>query len=220
MTNSTIDLAALQDVTICAVTKKHTIAEIENLLKQMPEIKDIAENRYPNCREKFDHFVSPRFGLRKHFIGPLQSNKIFRIVACCDVIQSVETFEHLLKIHECAKKLNKNIKFLLQVNISGDSAKHGIKPEEVRPFIEKYLEAKEYTLGNVRLTGLMTIGEQADPADRYKYFCDLKTLFDQINKQYFPARPLETLSMGMSDDYKEAIRAGATMVRIGTALFG
>lgn len=245
MTNKIPDPALLERVTICAVTKKHTIPEIEDLLKRMPQIKDIGENRYPNCKEKFEHFK----GLRKHFIGPLQTNKIFRIVACCDVIQSVENFEHLLKINECAKKLNKNIKFLLQVNISGDPAKHGIKAEEVNGFVEKYLEAKyapvhethevktpespslspDYSssaqlssplLSNVRLMGLMTIGEQSEITERYEYFGRLKALFDELNSQYFRDHNLEILSMGMSEDYEEAIRAGATMVRLGTVLFG
>lgn len=246
MTNSpALDFEALSDVTICAVTKKNTIAEIEDLLKRMPQIRDIGENRYPNCKEKFEHFK----GLRKHFIGPLQSNKIFRIVSCCDVIQSVENFDQLLKINESAKKLHKNIKFLLQINISGDPAKHGIRTEEVRNFVKKYLDSKylpvhdpstasvdvsstispDYTiaapvspplLSNVRLMGLMTIGEQAEVADRFLYFSKLKELFDDLNLTAFRDHPLAVLSMGMSDDYHEAIRAGATMVRMGTILFG
>ena len=191
-------------ITILAVTKYSTIQEVEDLLKANPQIKDIGENRYPEFKEKFQHFKN----LKKHFIGPIQSNKIKAIVQYSDVIQSVDNLKHLQKINLHAKEQKKTIDFMFQVNISNDANKSGIKAEELMKTIQEFQELK---LKNVKLIGLMTIGKKASPEERLAYYQELKQLFDQTG--------LKELSMGMSDDYKEAIEAGSTMLRLGRILF-
>lgn len=199
-------------INICAVTKGHSIKETEAMLKKHPEIRIIAENRWPDCEEKFKHFSQ----IEKHFIGPLQSNKVRKVLPLIDVIQSVDSIKLMDKLNVVATELNKTIRFCIQVNISDDTSKQGIKPEQLDEIIEHYL-SKKYA--NVVLIGLMTIGAQIEVRQRARYFAELKKLFDQINKKYFTASPLPTLSMGMSDDYETAIQEGATMVRIGRLLY-
>ncbi len=189
-----------QHVKICAVTKGRTIEEVKSLLEDCPQISIIAENRWPDCKEKFQEF-----SLEKHFIGHLQSNKLNKILPLVDVIQSVDSFELLQKI---SQKTQNPIGFTFQVNISRDPSKQGINPEDLRSIIDKSKD-----LPNVKLLGLMTIGAQNK---QEKYFTEFKTLFDQINSEYFK---MPILSMGTSADYKIAIKCGATMVRIGSCLF-
>ena len=214
-------------VKICAVTKGHSIQEVEKLLKKYPEIKIIAENRWPDCQEKFEHFGNTKMfpKLEKHFIGPLQSNKINKIVPLVDVIQSVDSAKLIEKIDQAAGALGKKIKFCIQLNISADPQKHGISKEQLDNLIEFYLNQN---FKNVELIGLMTIGEQTDLEERRKYFSEFKRFFDEANKRYFSENispktsthpALSVLSMGMSEDYQIAIEEGATMVRLGRVLF-
>ena len=189
---------------VIAVTKYSSLKEVKLTLKKYPDIKDIGENRYPDLKEKFKYFKN----YRKHFIGPIQSNKIKKIVHYCDVIQSVASLKHLKKIDMAAKEEDKVIDFMFQVNISKDLNKSGIQPEELLQSIKEFHDLK---LNNVNLIGLMTIGKKASPEERLVYYKKLKLMFDQTG--------LQQLSMGMSDDYKEAIQAGSTMVRLGRVLF-
>lgn len=201
-----------KDIQICAVTKGRSIIEVEELLERHPEIKIIAENRWPDCEEKFRHFDF----LEKHFIGPLQTNKVRKVVELVDVIQSVDSTKLMEKINGAAGELGKRIGFCIQVNISGDPAKHGVNEEEVCTLIEEFVARR---FNNIELLGLMTIGEQAEMKERAEYFKKLKTLFAFLNAKYFPEKPLEILSMGMSEDYEIAIEEGATMVRLGRILW-
>jgi len=188
-------------VQICAVTKGRTTIEVEKLLQDFPQLQIIAENRWPDCEEKFQNFPS----IQKHFIGHIQKNKLNKILPLVDVIQSVDSFELLELI---SQKTLKPLEFTFQVNISNDPNKQGIKPENLKEIIEK-----SQNLPNVKLIGLMTIGAQEN---QEKYFREFKKLFDQMNKEYFP---MPILSMGTSDDYELAISCGATMVRLGSCLF-
>ena len=201
-----------QSVRICAVTKGHSIKETEAMLKKHPEIRIIAENRWPDCEEKFKHFSQ----IEKHFIGPLQSNKVRKVLPFIDVIQSVDSIKLMDKLNVVATELNKTICFCIQVNISDDTTKQGISSKQINELVQHYLD-KKYP--HLKLMGLMTIGAQNESSQRAEYFKKLKQLFDQINKKYFAASPLPILSMGMSDDYETAIQEGATMVRIGRVLY-
>lgn len=202
----------VQPATLCAVTKNHSIKEVEALLSDLPNLKCIAENRWPDCEEKFLKFQT----LERHFIGPIQSNKVRKIIPLVDVIQSVDSLKLLQKINKTASKFQKIVKFCFQVNISEDPKKHGIKSENLPELIKSYQKAN---LQNVELIGLMTIGRQTNFQERRRYFKKFKSLFDRINKVFFPHKPLQLLSMGMSQDYKIAIEEGATMVRLGSILF-
>jgi len=191
-------------VEVCAVTKGRSLKQVEDLLKECPQISIIGENRWPDCEEKFRN-LAPKRGLKRHFIGRLQSNKLNKILPIVDVIQSVDSLELLRKIND---RTPHPIEYCLQVNISNDPSKQGIKPSELRQIIK---EAKDF--GNVQLIGLMTIGSQEN---QEQYFSEFKTLFDEISAEF---GPLQVLSMGTSGDYQLAIKHGATMVRLGTCLF-
>lgn len=199
-------------VHLCAVTKRRSIEEVEALLEDLPEINSIGENRWPDCVEVFTNFTK----IEKHFIGPLQKNKVRKVVELVDVIQSVDSIKLLEKINSAAREYGKKIKFCFQVNISQDPAKSGVQTEKLEKLIEQYQEA---SLKNVILIGLMTIGAEVSLEERRTYFDAMKKLFDECNMRYFQDKPLQVLSMGMSDDFEEAIAAGSTMVRLGRCLF-
>ena len=199
-------------VHVCAVTKTRSVSEVEGLLREMPEVDSIGENRWPDCEEKFLYFKD----IEKHFIGPLQSNKVRKVLPLVDVVQSVDSMKLLRRIDVVAGELGKVVDFTFQVNVSEDPLKRGIEPGDLGDVIEEYLGAG---LKNVRLIGLMTIGRNCEVSERKKYFKEFKSLFDGINSKYFKDNPLPILSMGMSSDYVEAIEAGATMIRIGSCLF-
>ncbi len=179
------------------------------MLTKNPEIRDLAENRWPNLETNFRHFTN----YRRHFIGPLQTNKIKKILPFIEVIQSIDR-EKLLPLLEAAAL--KPLEFCFQINISRDPKKHGFLPEQLPQAIENYLAAN---YKNLKLIGLMTIVERTEPQKRLEDFRAMRELFDEINAKYFHDAPLPTLSMGMSEDWQQAEQAGATMLRLGTALF-
>ncbi|MBU1151776.1 YggS family pyridoxal phosphate-dependent enzyme [Patescibacteria group bacterium] len=199
----------LPSTKICLVTKGRTIPEIEKVLKAHPQIKAIAENRWPDCEEKFRYLAKKHPKLERHFIGQLQSNKVSKVVSLVDTIQSVDSLKLLKKINQSAKALKKTINFFFQVNISKDSAKSGIIAGQLRAILKEY---KTANLANTKLLGLMTIGQRTSPEERKKYYRALSTLAQKHN--------LKEVSMGTSEDYQIAVEAGATMLRIGEALFG
>jgi pyridoxal phosphate enzyme (YggS family) len=172
----------------------------------------IGENYIQEAREKFDalfHLV-PQW----HFIGHLQSNKAKYAVRIFDLIHSVDSMKLAQALDKHAYKAGKQQHILLQVNISGESAKSGVENEQAIELVQSIL-----ALDNLKIRGLMTMPpffnapEQARP-----YFSALRVLRDQMVNHL--AIELPDLSMGMTGDFEVAIEEGATMVRIGTALFG
>ncbi|MBL4694578.1 YggS family pyridoxal phosphate-dependent enzyme, partial [Candidatus Gracilibacteria bacterium] len=190
---------------VLAVVKGRSVLEVEQLLERDPSIDCIGENRWPDCDANFKHFQD----LERHFIGPLQKNKVRKVVPICEVIQSVDSWELLQRIDMVAAEFGKVMKFCLQVNVAEDSAKSGIEADEVDAFVRKYVEAN---LQNVKMVGLMTIGSRTGQKE---YFTKMRGIFDSVNA----ILPIEILSMGMSDDYQLAEECGATMVRLGRKLF-
>jgi len=154
-------------------------------------------------------------GAPLHFIGHLQRNKVKQVVGKVDLIQSVGSLELLDEIEKAAAKLEIVQDILLEVNIAGEEAKSGFAPEDVFAAAEAAL-----TRPHIRVRGLMTIPPfDADRDTNIQYFGKVRALYVDINAKLFH-NELECLSMGMSGDYADAIRAGATMVRVGTAIFG
>lgn len=154
-------------------------------------------------------------GAPLHFIGHLQRNKVNKVVGKVDLIQSVGSPELLEEIEKAAGKLGLVQDILLEVNIGEEAAKSGFAPSDL-------LSGAEAALGkpHVRVRGLMTIPPaEAGREMNLRYFDKVRALFIDIQEKLFHNR-LEYLSMGMSGDYEDAIRAGATMVRVGTAIFG
>ena len=154
-------------------------------------------------------------GAPLHFIGHLQRNKVKQVVGKAALIQSIGSPELLAEVDRQAEKLGIVQDILLEVNIGREEAKSGFAPEEVFTAAEA---AKERP--HVQVRGLMTIPPaDADREANMRYFQEVRTLYVDINAKLFH-NELKYLSMGMSGDYADAIACGATMVRVGTAIFG
>ena len=154
-------------------------------------------------------------GAPLHFIGHLQRNKVKQVVGKVDLLQSVGSLELLAEVDKQAEKLGLVQDILLEVNIGGEEAKSGFAPGAVE---DAAARAKE--CAGVRVRGLMTIPPaNATREENMVYFQKVKALYVDISEKMYD-NELEYLSMGMSGDYADAIRAGANMVRVGTAIFG
>lgn len=154
-------------------------------------------------------------GAPLHFIGHLQRNKVKQVVGKVDLLQSVGSLELLAEVDKQAEKLGLVQDILLEVNIGGEEAKSGFAPGAVE---DAAARAKE--CAGIRVRGLMTIPPaNATREENMVYFQKVKALYVDISKKMYDNK-LEYLSMGMSGDYADAIRAGANMVRVGTAIFG
>ena len=176
-------------------------------------IDALGENRVQEMTAKLAE--NAYAGRPLHFIGHLQRNKVRQVVGKADLIQSVGSTELLQEIEKAAGRLELCQDILLEVNIGGEAAKSGFAPQEVE---NAAAQAKE--MDHVRVRGLMTI----PPADATReenvvYFQKVQALYVDINRKMYD-NGLEYLSMGMSGDFADAIRAGANMVRVGTAIFG
>jgi pyridoxal phosphate enzyme (YggS family) len=195
---------------VCLVTKGRNVAQIDQLLLKFPQLKIIGENYYPECRDKFLYYRG--LGYECHFLGRLQSNKIKKIVEIADVIQSVDSLPKLLKIEASAADLQKKIKVLLQVNL-GDDTKAGIPIAELLDFFAKIPWSE---LKFVEVSGVMTVGFLADLGKTEAGFRNLANIYEILRSKY---PDLNTLSMGMSDDYQLALKQGANLLRLGRYFF-
>jgi PLP dependent protein len=149
-----------------------------------------------------------------HFIGHLQKNKVRKVLPLVDLVHSVDSVELALDIDRIASELGLFPRVLLEVNVSREATKYGFTPEVARREAPRLL-----ALPRVQWEGLMTIAPIVDAADKAQpFFAQLRTLRDQIAAENQIGLP--TLSMGMSDDFEAAIKEGATLIRLGTAIFG
>lgn len=154
-------------------------------------------------------------GAPLHFIGHLQRNKVRQVVGRVSLIQSVGSVELLDEIEKAAARLELTQDVLLEVNIGEEAAKSGFAPRDLFAGAEAALERS-----HIRVRGLMTIPPaEAEREENLGYFQKVRTLFVDINEKLFH-NELQYLSMGMSGDYEDAVRLGATMVRVGSAIFG
>ena len=154
-------------------------------------------------------------GAPLHFIGHLQRNKVKQVVGKVSLIQSAGSLELLEEIEKTAGKLDIVQDILLEVNIGREEAKSGFLPEALLSGAETALEKP-----HIRVLGVMTIPPaDADREANLQYFDKVRALFIDMSEKLFHNK-LQVLSMGMSGDYEDAVRAGATMVRVGTAIFG
>jgi PLP dependent protein len=149
-------------------------------------------------------------------IGHLQRNKVKTAVQLFDTIQTVDSLRLAERIdRECAK-VNRVMPILIEINAARESQKSGVAPEHAPSLIQDIAK-----LESVRIQGLMTMGPWVDsPEDLRPIFRRVKALFDAISREQIPSVSMETLSMGMSDSYRVAIEEGATMIRVGTGIFG
>lgn len=176
-------------------------------------IDALGENRVQEMTAKLAD--SAYTGAPLHFIGHLQRNKVRQVVGKVDLIQSVGSLALLAEIEKEAARQGLVQDILLEVNIGLEAAKSGFAPDGVEEAAQAALKCP-----HVRVRGLMTIPPaDATEAENRGYFDKVRALYVDINDKLFHNK-LEYLSMGMSGDYEEAIRAGATMVRVGSAIFG
>ena len=176
-------------------------------------IDALGENRVQEMVQKLSENAYE--GAPLHFIGHLQRNKVKQVVGYVDLIQSVGSLSLLDEIEKVAAAKGLVQDILLEVNVGGEEAKSGFAPEEVFAAAEAALERP-----HVRVRGLMTIPPaDADRDTNIRYFQQVRTLYVDINEKLFH-NELNCISMGMSGDFADAIRSGATMVRVGTAIFG
>ena len=176
-------------------------------------IDALGENRVQEMTQKLAEHAYD--GAPLHFIGHLQRNKVKQVVGAVDLIESVGSHELLLAIDAQAEKLGVVQPILLEVNIGGEDAKSGFAPEALAMAAEHAL-----VLPNVLVRGLMCIPPVAEEEHgSIPYFEKVRTLYVDINEKLYHNR-LDMLSMGMSGDYEDAVRTGATVVRVGTAIFG
>lgn len=176
-------------------------------------IDALGENRVQEMTAKLQEHAYD--GAPLHFIGHLQRNKVRQVVGKVRLIQSVGSLELLEEIEKAAGKLELVQDVLLEVNIGQEEAKSGFAPADLLPGAEAALERS-----HIRVLGLMTIPPAGvDRETNLRYFDKVRALFIDIDEKLFH-NELRVLSMGMSGDYEDAVRAGATMVRVGTAIFG
>ena len=176
-------------------------------------IDALGENRVQEMRQKLAEHAYD--GAPLHFIGHLQRNKVKQVVGKVALIQSVGSLPLLEEIEKVAAAQDLVQDILLEVNIGREEAKSGFLPEELTAGAQAALACP-----HVRVLGLMTIPPaDAQREENIRYFQEVKALYVDINTKLFHNK-LKYLSMGMSGDYADAIRTGATMVRVGTAIFG
>jgi PLP dependent protein len=174
----------------------------------------IGESYVQEAREKFS--LLSGLPVSWHFIGHLQTNKVKYVIPIFDLIHSVDSLKLATEINHQARKINKIQHILIQVNIAEETSKSGISRQRTRALVETIAP-----LDYVRIKGLMTLPPFFDDPDKAgPYFKALRLLRDDIQKAGIENISLDELSMGMTGDFETAIAEGATLIRIGTALFG
>ncbi|HEX2912015.1 MAG TPA: YggS family pyridoxal phosphate-dependent enzyme [Chloroflexia bacterium] len=214
--NARIEAAArrggrkVQEITLVGVSKTVGREAVEAAFKL--GIHDFGENRVPDAEAKFDPLPYPPGSARLHLIGHLQTNKARRAVALVDIIHSVDSVKLAKAISRYAQELQKVMPVLLEVNVSGEESKEGLAPAELPAVLEELIR-----LPNLELRGLMTMAPYtATPEETRPVFASLRELFERESPGLDSWRDL---SMGMTNDFEIAIEEGATLVRIGRAIF-
>lgn len=198
-------------VRLIAVSKTQSLAAVQAMAAAGQT--DFGESTIQDAATKIP--FCPR--LSWHLVGHLQSNKTAQVPGLFDWVHSVDSEKLARRIARAAQGQDKVINILLQVNISADPAKYGFHPDELFAVTERLLEANA---AGIRLRGLMTIGRRGvEAAETRRAFAELRELARVAARRFGDAYFAE-LSMGMSGDYEMAVEEGATMVRVGTALFG
>ncbi len=199
------------EVTLVAVSKTKPLSDIEELIQAGHYI--YGENYVQELCEKYENVSQD---VSWHMIGHLQTNKVKYIIDKVVLIHSVDSLHLAKQIEKEAKKRNITAQILLQVNIAEEGTKFGLCEEEVLSMAENIS-----SLEHVHVNGLMTSAPYAsDPEENRGYFRRLHKLFIDIGKKNMNNIDMNILSMGMTNDYEVAIEEGATMVRVGTGIFG
>lgn len=197
-------------VRLITVSKQISIDRIEEA--RTAGAVAFGENKIQEAIPKIEQMGAE--GISWHFIGHLQKNKVKFLDERFDLIHSVDSFELAEKIAKHCQSENRVQRILLQVNVSGEAAKFGMEPDELKKQITGFSK-----LQGVQVEGLMTIPPfDSDPENSRRHFSRLRELREQCEKEN--GLSLHELSMGMSHDFEVAVEEGATLVRVGTAIFG
>lgn len=202
-----------EDITLVAVTKGVDVPRMQQAYDL--GIREFGESRIQEVLPKRSELSSP--SLRWHFIGHLQTNKVKRVAGEFSLIHSVDSFRLAEALNREAIARGRVQPVLLQVNVSGETSKHGIAPDETPVFVERV--ARE--LPGLQVKGFMTMAPYHPEMEAARpHFRRLRELRDELARRAPDGVSLEHLSMGMSQDYPIAVEEGATLIRVGSALFG
>ena len=200
-----------EEVTLIAVSKTKPVEMLQEIYDE--NIRDFGENKVQELVEKYDELPQD---IKWHMIGHLQRNKVKYIVDKVCLIHSVDSYRLAEEINIQAKKKNITVPILVEINIAEESSKFGIHAEDAIALVEQIAQ-----LENVRIKGLMTIAPLVEnPEDNRQYFRNIRQLSVDIAAKNIDNVSMNVLSMGMTGDYMVAIEEGATMVRVGTGIFG
>ena len=201
-------LEEVKPAKLVAATKYVDVKEIEKLEKL--GVTCFGENRVQAFLEKYENYHGNG---EFQFIGTLQPNKVKYIIDKVTIIHAVERYSLLKEIEKQAAKRDLEMPVLIQVNIAKEESKHGFEVEEID---EVFSNLKDYP--HVKVRGLMMMAPHIESSETEKYFKMTQELLQRLQKEY-PMYQLDQLSMGMSNDYHEALNHGSTMIRVGSALF-
>lgn len=201
-----------EEVTLIAVSKTKPLSDIEEVIATT-DTRDFGENKVQEMVDKYEKVSTP---VNWHLIGHLQTNKVKYIVDKACLIHSVDSFNLAKTIEKEAVKRNVTANILIEVNVAEEETKFGVRCEEVLPLIEQIKD-----LPHVKVKGLMTIAPFVEnPEDNRVYFRTLRDLSLDIASKNIDNIDVSVLSMGMTNDYVVAVEEGATLVRVGTGIFG
>lgn len=201
-------LEEVKPAKLVAATKYVDVKEIEKLEKL--GVTCFGENRVQAFLEKYENYHGNG---EFQFIGTLQPNKVKYIIDKVTLIHAVDRYSLLKEIEKQAAKRDLEMPVLIQVNIAKEESKHGFEVEEID---EVFRNLKDYP--HVKVRGLMMMAPHIESSETEKYFKMTQELLQRLQKEY-PMYQLDQLSMGMSNDYHEALNHGSTMIRVGSALF-
>lgn len=200
-----------EEIKLVAVTKTATIEQIKEAINA--GVKIIGENKVQEAKEKYQILTADT---EWHLVGHLQTNKVKYAIEIFDCIQTVDSIKLAKEIDKRSLQFGKITNVLVEVNVSGEESKYGIKPEEVEPFLKEISE-----FSRIRVRGLMTIAPIEEDKEKVRpYFRKLRELSKEIKSKNIKNVKMDYLSMGMTDDFEVAIEEGANMVRIGRGIFG
>ena len=200
-----------EEVKLIAVSKTKPVSMLQEIYNE--GIRCFGENKVQELTDKVEQLPDD---IHWHMIGHLQRNKVKYIVDKVDMIHSVDSLRLAETIEQEAAKKNVVVNILLEVNVAEEDTKFGLKVEDVIPLIEQIS-----SFNHIKICGLMTIAPYVENAEENRnVFARLKQLSVDINKKNIDNVSVRELSMGMTNDYEVAIEEGATMVRVGTGIFG
>ena len=200
------------EIQLCAATKMNDADAVRQAVAA--GVDCCGENRVQELTAKLGEDAYR--GAPVHFIGHLQTNKVRQVVGKVDLIQSVDSLRLLRAINVEAAKQGLVQSVLLEVNIGNEASKSGFQAEEILPLLEKSGE-----FSNICIKGLMAIPPIShNMGDNVKFFQKMSQLYVDIRRKKYDNVRVDCLSMGMSDDFTDAVKNGSTMVRVGTAIFG